>query len=336
MALVFMDGFEAGDTTLKWEYVLAGSRSADTRFSTGSSWSLSPLGSNMFKSFTPVSKVIVGFAAKFTSLSGASDFLRLAGDSGATTHLMLRYQGNYLKLVRGDGTVLATEATPSMVLNAWQNYYEISATIADAGGTATVRVNGVPVITYTGDTKNGGTATTIDRLTFVTMTNGGTDASVFLMDDFYICDGTGSAPYNDLLGDVRVHTMVPNGAGTSTQFAPSSGANYTTVDELPFSAADYVRSATPGNRDTYAMSDLPAGVTTIYGVQNNIITKKTDAGTIGIKPVLRSGGTNYYGTTTNLGTADILIRDLRQFDPATSAAWTSAAVNNMESGAEVA
>jgi hypothetical protein len=108
------------------------------------------------------------------------------------------------------------------------------------------------------------------------------------------------------------------------------------VDELPYSATDYVTSGTTGNRDTYTLTDLPATVGTIFAVQNNVIAKKTDATNIALKPAVRSGGTVYYGTATNLSTSDATLMDLRTADPATAVSWTATNVNALEAGFEVA
>ena len=131
-----------------------------------------------------------------------------------------------------------------------------------------------------------------------------------------------------------MQTLIPNGAGASTQFTPSSGANYTTVDELPYSATDYVQSNTSGNRDTYTFSDL-SNVGTIYGVQNNFIAKKTDAGSLSLKSAVKSGASVYYGSSAVLATNDATVSDTRSQDPNTSAAWTQSGVNALEAGFEV-
>jgi hypothetical protein len=205
------------------------------------------------------------------------------------------------------------------------------ATIAEAGGRCTVRVNGVTVIDFTGDTKNGGTSTQFDTIVFGDTGSNVGPRSATYYDDLYVCDSTGPAPNNTFLGETRIQTVVPSGAGSSTQMSPSSGANYTTVDELPYSAADYVQ-ATPGLLDTYATSDLPAGTGPIYGVQTCAIVKKTDAGLISAKTALKSGATTYYGATVPVAANDKTITDVRGVDPGTSATWTSAGVNAIEIG----
>lgn len=324
MALLFMDGFDAGDWSQKgWSY---GTPSTDTRFGTGRSL-YEP---GMIK-FTPSTQIFIGFAAKVNGLTNNFNgtFLGFCTDSGGSPHLQTNIDVSGLILRRTDGTILQTAPLPSSINPLSWNYYEFAVTIATSGGTVVARVNGQEFLNFTGNTRYNGTSTNIDAVYQATYTVGK------FFDDLYICNSTGSAPHNTYLGDVRVNTLVPSAAGSSTQFTPSSGANYTTVDELPFSASDYVSSMTVGNLDMYTVSDISSGAT-IYGVQNNVIAKKTDAGTISLKPAIKSGASIYYGATTPLNTYDTTIRDLRTTDPNTSVSWTIGGVNALESGFEVA
>lgn len=328
MALLFMDGFDASDAAFKWIAGSAAGSTTTTRFSNGRALTIANGG--VSRDFTASSQVFVGFACSISNLDTAvRPYITLNGDNGATTHLSVGFSNSNLTLYRG--ALITSLATYSGVFNPNTWYHiEISATIADAGGTCVVKLNGATVINFTGDTKNAGTNTTLDRI--VLASNGGFTASY---DDIYVGNSTGSAPYNTFLGDARVYSLSPNGAGSSTQFTPSSGANYTTVDELPYSATDYVTNGTSGNRDTYAMADLPATAGTIFALQTNVIAKKTDAGPISLKSALKSGATVYYGTPGSLGGSDSVITDLYTADPATSSAWTSSGVNAIEAGFEV-
>jgi hypothetical protein len=263
----------------------------------------------------------------------------LSGDAGATAHLSLSFNAGdgSLALYRGNGTTLIASSSPGQVLVGTWKYIEISATISDTIGICTVRADGLVVISFTGDTRNGGTATTFDTVTIQAAALGVGSGSNYLWDDVYLCDDTGSAPYNNFLGDVRVYSLSPTGAGASTQWTPDTGSNFSRVNEIPYSSVNYVQSNTSGQRDTYAVTDLPAGgVTTIYGVQNNIIAKRTDAGAVAVKPTLKSSATIAYGTSTLLPTSDTVVTDVRTTDPATSATWTVNGVNNLEVGMEVA
>ncbi len=328
MALLFMDGFDAGDAGPKWTSSSGGSSNTDTRFSTGRSWYMATSGDNVTRTIPASSQLFIGLALKFgTTPSGSARFLDIRSDTGTTTHLSLQFSSSTtLDILRGPSTVITSASVGAPL--AWGAYIEVSATIADSGGTCVVKVNGTTVINFTGDTRNAGTSTNIDAISLGKFT--GFTPALFI-DDLYLCDSTGSAPHNTFLGDVRVHTLVPNAAGSLTQMTPSSGANYTTVDELPYSTADYV-SGTSGQTDLYATSDLPGGAGTIYGVQTNAMVKKTDAGNISGKTAIKSGSTTYYGTTTATGTSDTTITDTRQVDPNTSTAWTSSGVNAIEIG----
>ena len=332
MALLFMDGFDMGDFAQKYYSTTYTTSSATTRFSAGKSIAISPSGvqTGGVQKFIPASsQVIVGGAYLPGSLT--QSLLYLYGDAGATMHLGLKLGATgTISLLRG-ATTIATSSPGLIATGTWYSI-EISATINSTTGTCLVRLNGSTVINFTGNTKNGGTNTTFDKVYFYN-DNGNTS---FFLDDVYVCDGTGSAPYNTFLGDVRVYALSPTGAGSSTQWTPDTGSNYARVNEVPYSAANYVQSKTSGQRDTYALADLPAGVvSTIYGVQNNVIAKRTDAGAIAIMPALKSSATIAYGSSSIPGTADATISDMRTTDPNTSAAWTVSAVNALEAGMEV-
>jgi hypothetical protein len=333
MALLYMDGFDAGDYALRWicSNTSQVSNVSTTRF--GSGLAVQTNSSTVLRPIPASSKVFVGAAIAFSLLdSTARPYLSLYGDNATVQHLSIGLRGGAIDLRRPTpqrGTLLAT-APFSFTANAY-NYIEVMATIADTGGRCVVRLNGVVVIDFTGDTRNGGTSANVDAL--LLGANGGTNC---WFDDVYICDDQGAAPYNDFLGDVRVRTLSPTADGSSKQFTPDSGTtNYSRVNEVPYSTANYVRGSS-GQRDTYAMADLPASPGQVLAVQNNAIAKKTDAGALSIKNAVKSGADVYYGGSTPLGVSDAVVSTLRTTDPATSAAWTVAGVNALEAGVEVA
>jgi hypothetical protein len=130
--------------------------------------------------------------------------------------------------------------------------------------------------------------------------------------------------------------MLPTGAGSSTQLTPTGSANnWQNVNEVPFNNATYNASSTVGQRDTYALSDLAANTTTIYGTQSVAHMQKKDSGTATAKIALKSGASVYYDTTQSLGSTPTAYTQLRETDPATSAAWTVGNANNLEAGMEV-
>lgn len=325
MALLFMDGFDLADFTAKgWS---SGATTTASRFGTGRS-----LASPGMIRFAASAQVFVGYAVQMGGYGTNFNGWRFAihADNGTSTHLRL-YFSPTVHLYRNDGTLLATGTMPSNAnpINSWI-YVEVSATIADSGGTCEVRVNGTTVINFTGDTRSGGTSTNIDAISQNQYDIGS------IWDDLYICDGTGSAPYNTFLGEIRIHSLSPTAAGSSTQWTPDTGSNYSRVNEVPYSAANYVQSGTTGHRDTYAVADLPASVGNVLAVQNNVVAKKTDVAGISIKPAIKSGAGVYYGGTSALTVGDTTVMDLRTIDPNTSTAWTAGGVNALEGGFEVA
>jgi hypothetical protein len=346
MALLFMDGFDVGDADAKWTYMgTAGAPHqgsiATTRFGVGRSLTTNASSSGIYslcrKDFPASSKIIMGIAK--VSLSGITSTraeILLKGDGGGTPHLSLRTNSDgSVSLYRGDlATLLATSAIGLVSIGTW-SYWEISATVADSGGRCIVRLNSnpTPIIDFTGDTKNGGTNATIDALSLGSGTAGNSYA--FYWDDCYICNDTGSVN-NDFLGDVRVQTVLPTAAGASTQFTPSVGSNWDNVNDAPYVSTTYNSDSVSGHRDTYAMADLLSGTGTIFGVQDNILALKSDAGAASIKAAIKSGGTVYYDSAVTLGTALGSSVAVREVDPATSAAWTVTNVNALEFGAEVA
>lgn len=324
MALVFMDGFDAGDVVLKYNSYTSGGTTTSTRFSSGRAWTTFFA---LNKNFESTGEIFIGMAMNITSYSNPP-YLTLKSDDAATSHVSFTITATQILLRLGayTGSILASA---SYSLSAGWHYVEFSAVIDSVSGSATVRVNGQTILSHSGNTRNGGTNLDIDSITI------GHPNAGMSIDDLYILDSTGSAPYNSFLGDVRVATMTPNVVGNTTQFT-ATGDNYTHLDELPYSATDYVSGAGSGTKDTYGMSDLPAGATTIFGLQTNVIAKKSDAGNMSLAPVIRSGSTDYVGTASALGSSDMSLRTLHEVDPATSTAWTASGVNNLEAGMEVA
>lgn len=293
-----------------------------------------PIGSTISPLIPPLTEIIIGCAVKIPDISvnGASNYIfYLVGDGTSTGHLSVTTTaGGALQIRRGNGTatVIATSPTGLIQSGVW-GYVEFRATIADAGGKAIVRWNGVEAINFTGDTKNGGTNTTIDMTYF----GGG---NIHCYDDIYIIDPTtGSAPYNDFLGDVRIQSIFPNGNGSFSQGTGSdadSVDNYALIDEArAASTTDYVDLST-GEKDTYSYQDttLPA-TSTIYAVQAVTHAQKTDTGFITTADVARLGANESVGTASVPGTSAEIKRTIWTSKPG-GGAWTVTDVNNAEFG----
>jgi hypothetical protein len=356
VTLLFMDGFDAKDLASKWIVTSFGGGSpsftSSTRFGTGfaAQCATAASGGNyrILYAFTAASQIFAGAAIQRnlgSGLSYSSAILAMYGDTATTPHLYLVvtslgavqvYRGNPLAYTSSapGGTLIATSANG--LVDAGWHYIEFGATIDSSTGTAVVHVDNTQVINFTGNTKNGGTNTTIDAVSFSNMTFGGATYGSPIIDDLYVCNSSGGGSTSTFLGDVRVETCLPNGAGSSTQFTPTgSGTNYLNANDVPDSTTTFNSDSTAGHRDTYALANLAAGTGTVFAVQQVMVAFKTGAGSASLKGAQQSGATVSYGATRSLGTSSTVYTDVSETNPATSATWTAGDVNGLEAGAEV-
>lgn len=292
------------------------------RITTAGSATLTPL-------TTPTGATVVhGFSAN-PSVITAGTFWNV--QDATVTHLTLLFVADgSVTMRRGTaaGTVLGSSAAGVFVAGV-TNYVEVKALIDDTVGTVEVRVNGVAVLTLTGqDTRNGGTA----GWTKVSVQMAGAALDV---DDMYLLDGTGSAPNNTFLGDVRCDYHVPTANGNTSGSTPSTGSNRAlNVDDTAQNGdTDYNTLAATNDKDTLVLTDLiAAGAAAIYGIKTTAFAKKTDAAAGSLALVTRSGGTDNDGSSVALTTGYTALREQRETDPNTGVAWTESGFNAMETG----
>jgi hypothetical protein len=153
-------------------------------------------------------------------------------------------------------------------------------------------------------------------------------------------DDTGSV-LNDLIGDVRIETIYPDGDGTTTDFTPT-GAGTTNADRVddgdtgPDDDTTYVESSTVGHIDLYTMENLStAAISTVHAVQAVNFSKKDDAGTRTVRNLVRTGTTTDNGPSGGLNEAYNYFTNILEEDPDTATTWTESGVNGVEVGHEV-
>jgi hypothetical protein len=233
---------------------------------------------------------------------------------------------NHIRVWRGDGTVLAT-STLTYSVATWY-YLELYTLTNDATGKYQVRMNGVDWIALvTGaDTRNdaGANGNLNDRL------YGPNSGSVFI-DDLYVNDTTGTQN-TGFSGDIRVSAYIPNASGDVTGFTPTSGANYTNVDDRPPNDATDIVAAT--GTTLYDLYNIPntSGVGTVQSVTLWLRAQKSDAGAKSIAHKLKSGSTEDTGADLTLSTSWTYYRKTYSVDPTDSAAWTSGKVDALQIG----
>jgi len=277
---------------------------------------------------------VIGYAHRVSAL-GSSVVFRNSNAVQTQISLALTSDGKYTLYLGQTSDTQIGKSSTVFAINSW-NYVEMkmgAAGFANTGGTIEVRVNGTTEITYSGDTLFGSGSAAL--VTFI-ISGGGVTV---LTDDMYLLDLTGSAPFNDFLGDCRIEQLLPNGAGATTQWTPSTGSNFSCVDETPPNAGtDYVGSTTSGQRDLYTMADLTSTTGTVLAVRPVFNLAKSDTG---VDPAMRavirgSDGTIKQQATMPAQSITYVTRPgfIETTQP-NGSAWSIADVNGMQMGQEI-
>jgi hypothetical protein len=161
-----------------------------------------------------------------------------------------------------------------------------------------------------------------------------TSSNYWDIDDMYLANSSGSG-VTDVVGDVYVERLLPDGAGDSTQFTPSAGSNFQNVDDAtPDDDTTYNASSTAGHKDLFTVGDLTQPVDTVYGVQVCNYAKKDNPG-VALNTVVKSGAsesTDAVGATLDNYQFNTSIFET---NPDGGGAWTESSVNSMQIGYEI-
>lgn len=120
---------------------------------------------------------------------------------------------------------------------------------------------------------------------------------------------------------MKVMTMYASGAGADTAW---TGA-YTDIDELAYSDADFINSASADQVETFAGTTVSS--ISALNVRAICVTARAKRGASGpqnIQLCLRSAGTNYFSGNKTIDTGYRAIYHVWETDPATAASWTAA------------
>ena len=342
MALLFFDGFEgitAAQMSLRYAVVSGGIANsiANPPAPNGYAW-YSSGGAQSGINITPnANTVIAGFRYMplnvGQSITTAISMFNVQDDIG-TVHVtaVLNLNGS-ISVYRGTsgGTLLGTTAESALLSPGVWSYFECKVLVDDSAGSVEIKINGTQKINLTSqDTRNGGNAN-ISRVRFGAHV--GSTAYSFV-DDFYVADTTGSAPYNDYLGDVRVVQMLPDSAGDSTQWTPNAGNNWDRVDETPGHDGDatYVSDSTAGDTDLYNLSAPNTQATVIRAVKVISTARKADAGAQNLEILVKSGSTTSTSGSNALTDSYAEYSNTWLQNPDTTSDWTVADLTSLQSG----
>jgi hypothetical protein len=278
------------------------------------------------KTIPPRGTVIVGAALYIDSFQYGDTCIMVLDSNTVQVSVFQRTDG-YLEIRRGGSTVLAVSSIP--IKPAVWNYLELKATIHPSAGSAVLKVNGTQVAAVSGVNTSQTGSSQATQVGFGSQ-SGGPPRRVT---DIYIADTTGTRN-NDFLGDVRVAALLPNGAGTYTEWSTLVGAatQWQAVADNPADDdTSYIASATAGQRSTFAMADLPPISGTVAAVVINHESRKDDAGTRTIAGMARLAGVDAAGAGVNVASSYAIYQEIMETNPS-GANWSIANVNAVELG----
>ncbi len=285
---------------------------------------------------------IIGFAFRITTLAPNNPMHICGLFDGGVNQVTIVVNADLTLSVTRIGTALTnsltstTKSALSLSLNTW-NYIEFLCTInpSISANTCKVNVNGTTWINLTSAQSTRNTSnSSANQIAIGAVISSNSAANNLDYCDLYVCDGTGSTN-NTFLGDCRVEPRWPLAAGTNTAWLANGGTTVGCVQEIGDNAdTNYISSLTTNDISTFTVPPLSITPSSIFGVQLTHCSRKSDAGLRQIADVIRSGSTNFVGTTINLSPSYQFFPIIYENDPNTSAPWTTTNVNALEIGAK--
>ena len=301
--------------------------------------------------WTPTNSGVCGFAIKIDKLA-----LNAPNENGPASN------GCLFAIMEGENWPLKVILTPSgtfglvQAWSAFDNYGAVMAISSEglqdgawafvefkwiihgSAGLFEIRVNTVPVLTYTGDTVShnpfwhSNQLWNAVRLLHCNAALGPPWLTVRIC-DLYLADLTAvdSDDIDDYLGDGTIETIMPNAPGASTGWTPSAvgGDNWDMTNDRPASDGDgtYVTTTAAGTQDSYHFEDVPSG-SEIKAVHWNLLARKVEEGSVVVAPLYHEG-TDFVGPSQGVASTvyDRYLTQPYDINPATGAPWTAAEVN---------
>lgn len=289
--------------------------------------------------------IIVGFAFKMRDLDNTCWLvdLRHPGADGETVgYGQLTFKiggggnGSNIYVNLGNTTLNSTANGPSpnfLTVNTWY-YFEAKVKCHSSNGTINCYINGVELLTYTGNTqhRSGNLYNTYSRVMWHT-----TEADELYIDDLYIADDTGSG-VTDVLGECRVETLSPT-SDASGNWTPNTGNSlYAVIDENT-QDSNYISETTSGNQALFEITDLSsnAATGTVKGVMLNCESQQISRFNKYAKAITQNGSGNTIQDTGHFmpGRNNPLNHSVIMESDPDGNAWTPATVNQLRIGVEL-
>jgi hypothetical protein len=234
-----------------------------------------------------------------------------------------------IQVVKGDGTVLGTTASPAITAAAW-HHIEVYTVISQTVGIVKVWVNEELVLDLSGLDNVNTSLVECSQLAFITKGKFSAAATgAWYIDDFYIYDTSGSINNTGPIGDLSATLLVPTADTTEADWTKSTGTEgFSLIDETTPNDADYVQSATAGDRSDYDMTDLNSDITYVAGLFAHVRALKTDAGGAELKITIQQDSSQSSGDNQSITTAGKWWFQEIEIDPATGARFNRSGVNS--------
>jgi hypothetical protein len=333
---LFMDSFhyEAADILKKWTGTTTSPASTFT-IGTGVSRVLGQRGAyttgssgGSFRGYykqLPSTYDTVVWGSWYYSAATITASYGVSGMSNTTTAIcgVMGDGAGHLGFCRAGATLVGSYSAGT--ISAGWNWIEVKAYIHPSAGSYEIRANGTTMVS--GSSLNTGTgAASSFSIYYQNQVSGHCDV--------FVADASGGT-YTDFLGPQLVVPMVPTTNGNYTAWTPNFGTNAANVSGLiPDADQSFNYASSANSKDSFAHTPLP-GTGSVNGIQHNILAR-TDGSSHTLRPLMRISGSDYTGTSQNVGSSYGYLTEVTHLSPATSAAWTYSEVNGMEIGYELA
>lgn len=253
------------------------------------------------------------FSWAFLAQNGYAQMVAFIGSDGS----LIIARGPWS--VNASGFTVIGRTLPCITARSW-NYVELKCVPDDTTGTFEIRVNGVTVYNYTGNTDPMGTGE-VSHAQFTGFYNSTGVA------DLHAWDTTPGNGPSDFVGNVAVFRRELDADTTQADWAKSSGSTgYSLLIDKDDST--YVEADTTGLKSAFSGADLPAGVTGILYQQVKFRGQKTNAADCDVAPSMISTASDETTVTGQpMTTLETWRWGIFGDDPHTSAPWTLAAAN---------
>lgn len=334
------DNMNTGDisaryTTVGGSYVLVGGR-----FGNGIRCQANNTQQFFEQAFSAQGTWVVGFAFRTNGTPSSTWGPICRFKDGATDQIAIYLLPTLQIYIQDQQTGGINVTCPTILSPGTWYYVEAKVVVHNSTGQLSLRVDeGATVSSAVGDTSVTG-ANQADRVRFSGNTGTGPGNFTVDFDDIYILDGTvgaGSDPCNDMLGDMRVESLLPDSNGANSMFIGADADsidNFAQVDEASPDLVTYVESAVSGAKDTYGFAPLSTAAGSIKAVFPCLYCEKLDAGARTVASVARLGATEVDSAAQTVSTNYRMLRDVRETKPG-GGDWTIADVNAAEFGPKV-